>query len=274
MKPFAGIAFALLVSSPIFALPAAAQDGPDCGPNQCATGEVCCNESCGICTPPDGSCVDLFCPEPQLVLTFGVRGGMNLNLLSEPAEEPIDLPVSSFTGIGGGGGVSIQGLFRDIVGLETGLLYVSASGAGDISFPGGFSVDQDLSSSELHIPLLLKLQAPLDSAKPYLGLGATFVIQTAAEFTVDQEFLVNSIDTSVETLSYTMLTAAIGVAIDLDVVRIPVEFRANYQSLDDDPLERTTFAPTTGGNLTALGVLPNWESQIFLLVGVDYVVGL
>jgi hypothetical protein len=35
--------------------------GVSCGPNVCAVGEVCCNESCGICTPPDGSCITLHC---------------------------------------------------------------------------------------------------------------------------------------------------------------------------------------------------------------------
>ncbi len=35
--------------------------GVSCGPVTCAVGMVCCNESCGICTPPDGSCIDLAC---------------------------------------------------------------------------------------------------------------------------------------------------------------------------------------------------------------------
>ncbi len=35
--------------------------GEDCGPKTCAAGEVCCNESCGICTPPGGGCIELYC---------------------------------------------------------------------------------------------------------------------------------------------------------------------------------------------------------------------
>jgi hypothetical protein len=34
-----------------------------CGSNTCATGEVCCNESCGICTPPDGACTMQLCED-------------------------------------------------------------------------------------------------------------------------------------------------------------------------------------------------------------------
>lgn len=37
------------------------EKGMRCGPNVCAKGQVCCNESCGICTPPDGACIDLYC---------------------------------------------------------------------------------------------------------------------------------------------------------------------------------------------------------------------
>ncbi len=35
--------------------------GPSCGRNTCAVGQVCCNASCGICTPPDGACIQLAC---------------------------------------------------------------------------------------------------------------------------------------------------------------------------------------------------------------------
>lgn len=32
-----------------------------CGPTVCTGGQVCCNESCGICTQPGGFCIDLYC---------------------------------------------------------------------------------------------------------------------------------------------------------------------------------------------------------------------
>jgi hypothetical protein len=35
--------------------------GEACGPTTCASGEVCCNASCGICTPPDGFCTQQAC---------------------------------------------------------------------------------------------------------------------------------------------------------------------------------------------------------------------
>ena len=35
-----------------------------CGPSVCRNGDVCCNESCGICTPPDGVCTQQACTPP------------------------------------------------------------------------------------------------------------------------------------------------------------------------------------------------------------------
>jgi hypothetical protein len=35
--------------------------GPACGSATCATGQVCCNASCGICTPPGGACIQIAC---------------------------------------------------------------------------------------------------------------------------------------------------------------------------------------------------------------------
>ncbi len=35
--------------------------GRPCGPVTCLPGDVCCNRSCGICTPPDGFCTQQVC---------------------------------------------------------------------------------------------------------------------------------------------------------------------------------------------------------------------
>ena len=37
--------------------------GVPCGRATCAEGMVCCNASCGVCTPPDGMCTQQFCGE-------------------------------------------------------------------------------------------------------------------------------------------------------------------------------------------------------------------
>lgn len=35
-----------------------------CGPVTCDVGQVCCNSSCGICTPPGAGCVAIACEDP------------------------------------------------------------------------------------------------------------------------------------------------------------------------------------------------------------------
>lgn len=35
--------------------------GSKCGDKKCASNQVCCNSSCGICTPPGGACIALYC---------------------------------------------------------------------------------------------------------------------------------------------------------------------------------------------------------------------
>ncbi len=37
-------------------------NGPACGPVQCKLDQVCCNDSCGICTAPGGGCTKQLCP--------------------------------------------------------------------------------------------------------------------------------------------------------------------------------------------------------------------
>jgi hypothetical protein len=35
--------------------------GPKCGSTVCSAGNVCCNASCGICTPPGRACIQIAC---------------------------------------------------------------------------------------------------------------------------------------------------------------------------------------------------------------------
>jgi hypothetical protein len=43
--------------------------GIECGSVVCGDGEVCCNTSCGICAPPDSSCVQIVCEDGDPTLT-------------------------------------------------------------------------------------------------------------------------------------------------------------------------------------------------------------
>jgi hypothetical protein len=41
--------------------PTGGGEGVACGARTCPAGQVCCNRSCGICTPPDGVCTQQVC---------------------------------------------------------------------------------------------------------------------------------------------------------------------------------------------------------------------
>ncbi len=51
------------------------QAGERCGAKTCPVGQVCCNASCGICTPPDGMCTQQFCEETPAVVAAGTCAG-------------------------------------------------------------------------------------------------------------------------------------------------------------------------------------------------------
>jgi hypothetical protein len=50
--------------------------GPRCGEARCDRGQVCCNESCGICTEPGGFCTQQFCGDPEPEPTSPFCGGI------------------------------------------------------------------------------------------------------------------------------------------------------------------------------------------------------
>lgn len=55
----------IIKSQPLPVDEAPAPGGEPCGAIKCAANEVCCNQSCGICTPAGGVCTQQFCePEP------------------------------------------------------------------------------------------------------------------------------------------------------------------------------------------------------------------
>ncbi|EEH44722.2 uncharacterized protein PADG_01011 [Paracoccidioides brasiliensis Pb18] len=52
-------------------------DAVQCGTNTCNNGDVCCNESCGICTPPGGLCTQQACKPPTDSVDRPVKCGPN-----------------------------------------------------------------------------------------------------------------------------------------------------------------------------------------------------
>jgi hypothetical protein len=61
----------LVVAAPApVASAAPASPGITCGPTTCPSGWECCNQSCGICTPPGGGCTHVVCGQSQSVASI------------------------------------------------------------------------------------------------------------------------------------------------------------------------------------------------------------
>lgn len=211
------------------------------------------------------------------VVNFGIglKGGLNLNLLSEPPEKEgeIDLAAPGFVGLGGGGGLALEVLALDIVGIEFDVFYVKAQGEGNLEV-NSVDIKQTLESTEWQLPLLLKAQIPGLLVRPHLVIGATFVFQQDGAYDVEET---DNVQAGFDTTSpnglaknYTMFTAGIGATVDADVVRIPVELRASYKPAPDSAEERADVS----FNPPRQAIYPTWEAQVWFLVGVQYSHGL
>jgi len=215
--------------------------------------------------------------EAQDVVHWGAGGkmGVNASLLTPPLiiAEP-NPPIPAFLGSGGGVGVALQALYGDYVGLGLEFWTVSATGRGRYTFVTAqgqyYSIDQELASREIQIPLLLRGQLPLRYVQPFATFGATFVFQTDASWTVDADVTTELVPP--ETRNYTMLTGSLGANIEVKNIRIPIELRGTWQSIDRDPHARATwdYEPSlAGGLLTTMSVWAQWEAQLWVMVGVE-----
>lgn len=214
-----------------------------------------------VCLSPSVASADLLGQ-----FNVGLKGGMNLSLLSKPNELSDSVP--GFVGLSGGFGFAFEALAFDAVGIEVDVLFSSAEGKGDVEYNNAFSVEHKLTSSELLVPLLLKAQVPSLLVKPFIGLGSTYVKQSEVTYEVGEGLQVQTIQDDLAT-SFWMWTVALGAAIDLNYVRVPIEFRGMYQSVDNTRENRAVLV-TNGSTITGLGVYPKWEGQIWVLIGLEF----
>lgn len=203
--------------------------------------------------------------QTRIDLSAGIKGGVAMSAHKEVPDLTFE-QASRFNsntgddagfyngfGAGAGFGLMLEARAWEVFGLETGLYYRQddSTGWSDKTINGvdrgRVYLDQD--TTALHIPVLLKVNAPTETIKPFLGLGLQFVIQQTSSIdyrgerenpndaTVDN-FAANLNERNrIETSSYTMLQLTTGIEIDLGYIRIPVELRAGYNLGFDDSFE-------------------------------------
>ncbi|MBN1946419.1 MAG: hypothetical protein JW797_12140 [Bradymonadales bacterium] len=227
-------------------------------------------------------------------LRVGVRGGPNVNILPDVGEEDPTPVYPGFVDIGWFIGGSLAYDFRDFVGIEIEFLYSREVARGTVEYDRDVGTDRKKEESEfgleataLHLPVLVRGQIPLGVARPFLHLGADFVLKRsdhamsvtprgdAPPYTdgcspgIDCDpfpafdYAVNPVDSSI------LLLVGFGLDIDVGAATIPVEIRALIKpGLGDSITDRTvtqTASPTYLYN-------NEWQYQVLVLFGANYVI--
>ena len=206
------------------------------------------------------------------------------SFISEPPEDEkvIDnyqIPYGGFAGIGGGWGLTLSATWEEWVGLELGLLSVSAAGEGKINVGPGV-ITHEVTTSSIHIPLLLVLSAPFESVKPQLFVGPSWVIPNDMSFETSPENIVGAnFDARGDT--YFAWHFGFGLEIRLPIsgvdLRIPVRLHGIYNPAVGDSIDSriATFAvsPQTASSPeeSRTDYLIEWEWQAAVSLGLSYV---
>ncbi len=212
----------------------------------------------------------------KLSLGVGLKGGLNGSLVSGvPENEPIDGTnridpnVYPMFGLGGGVGLSLEARYENFIGFETGIhiSFDNGSGFEDINNIQGANLlrrNQDQSTTAYHIPLLLKFIVPGELVQPVFGLGMEIVVQANSELTFDPENVYPD-EYAIETETYALLAATLGLEFKVGVVRVPLELRLGYNvGFSNNASDRVDY---DGSTITYFGA---YQGHFGLFTGIAY----
>jgi len=252
---------------------------------------ACLALSALLVVPSTTSALDI----PLLDLRAGVKGGVNINILSDVFEEDSVPVYPGYFGIGWalGGALSFHYTGPLIgAGIAIEFLYSSENATGTIEFDRDLGSDgskeesdMTLSASGLHLPIYAQVAVGAGVARFFLNLGVDINFSRSGhELVVEQsgdaepfsegcdpgvdcdpfparDFGVNGIDSST--------FALIGLGLDIDVgpVTVPVEFRWLVNpNFGNSITDRTNIT----GDLPAFTYNNEWHYQVFVLFGANY----
>jgi hypothetical protein len=234
-------------------------------------------------------------------LRIGIRGGPNINIITEVSEDDPDPVYPGFVGIGWFIGGALSYDFMDIVGLTIEVLYSSERASGSAEFsddvgpPGSSDLKKEqsdftLEASAVHLPIYVRGQIPGGVARPFLHVGVDLVLSRSSHamsverrgdappFTpgctpgVDcdpfppQNYEVNGID------SQTFFLLGVGIDIDVGPVTIPIEFRGLFNFGHGDSIRDRTRSLGQGEAGERYAYNNDLTYQVMVLFGVNYVI--
>ena len=204
----------------------------------------------------------------------------NGNSIQRGALTISDIPYGGFAGVGGGGGLTVTGMWRGIIGLELMVFGSSESAKGTLTdrFSGAkttLTIDQ----TSWHIPLVLKVAAPTSIVRPQAFVGFDFVFPGEPKMTVSPTPL-GVVQLSAKGDSYTALRFGFGLEFMLPVkgidLRIPFNLAGNYNyslsdDLEPDRLQLSCSGGALNGSSLNLGQCAStyntqwkWQAQVSL----------
>lgn len=180
-------------------------------------------------------------------------------------------------GIGGVIGFHAEVRAIDIIGLETGLHVSFDNGDGwedkNVNGVKVGRVDQSQRTTSLRVPLILKASIP-GFIRPTFGLGAEFVFQQSSELTYSS----TALDTTsyeetykIATSTYTLLMLTLGLELDVDPMRIPIELRVGYNpGFSSDPNGRVEGEGSPGSGAFQIEYQGQYQAHFALMTGIIY----
>lgn len=213
----------------------------------------------------------------KLELGVGVLGFVNGSFLTEPDEADkvatiqsgnqtlqAKIPYPGFAGVGGGGGITTNLMYRGAIGAQLDFLYSVDQGRGEIN-----DVAVEIGQGAFHIPLMLKAAIPLRSVRPFLLLGPEFVIP--GEPTVESDLFVAPVKGKAD--SYVALGFGLGFDFLLPGkhdLRIPLIIRGAVNfDVPGGTEGRVTlgdYNPATN-ELALKSLSTAWQYQAFVMLG-------
>lgn len=158
----------LLLAWVALAVPAAAAAIERCGPNVCLGADRCCNESCGICAPPGGACIQPHCGWER-----DQAGG--LRPIFDP-RAPNPMPSHALTAIGAwmpAQGGRDPALAYDLIGTWAPLTW--------LSLQGGMHDRDAIAAATSALWAAALLHLPTFSPRVHLAIGPRFRLTANAD---------------------------------------------------------------------------------------------
>jgi hypothetical protein len=207
---------------------------------------------------------------PGLDIGVGVVGLAGGSIIDQPdGSDNASKAYPGFAGSRVGVGGVVEARFLGIVGVEAGYIVSTDKGEGDVTLLGK-SIAASLGQSASHIPVMLKLVAPLPIFAPFIGAGVDFVKPGSCESSLKLEGV--TVPTTCYNDGYSMWTGALGAEISLpflDFIRFPISVRGSaHRDFGDGLSDRgaiTTDATT--GIPTSAKLRSEWRYDVYGTVG-------